>query len=125
MKTKTWDTNTVVTTIQQILNSNTTLANAAILVGQSYGDYCSDNVVVYPNKDNTEIFITMQGFNTEEPIAGQPNPEVEFVELQDSTADSRGGLQSKDKTVRDLYHTIDDALTALGYEVVPSLSPYF
>jgi len=88
------------------------------------GDYCGGQVFL----DTGELiaWVSATPFRTDGvSICEQGVPDVEFVEVVESSADCRGGLQSRDPEVRRLFHAVEDALTEMGFSVVPSMSDYF
>jgi len=92
--------------------------------GDVRGDYCGVEFFI----DNGEVnaWISVCPFRTDGvSIFDEATPEIEFVEITESTADCRGGPQSRDPEVRRIYHAVEDALVEAGFDVVPSMGVYF
>lgn len=90
------------------------------------GDVDSDNIVAYIDGTDEEEFVVAAGFVTDGDITTPGDCEVEMVELVDARSDCRGGLQSRHKTTRQVFHAIEDYLVdTYDAQVVRYMKDYF
>jgi len=88
------------------------------------GDYDTCPIIVRI-KGRIEPAFFISGFvTTDNPIEKSDNVEVEMVELTDGL-DSRGGLNSDDPIIIQLYADIRIKLAELNFSIVNSMEDYF
>lgn len=88
------------------------------------GDVDTNNLRIefYDEEHTDPLFV--RGFNSVGDITTPDDVEVEMIELSDGL-DSRGGLNSKNRTTCVAYGVIMSALRQDGWDVIPSLDDYF
>jgi len=84
------------------------------------GDYDTNNIVLSINAET--LFVC--GFTTKTAIVNENDCDVEYVEVSDGQ-DSRGGLNSRNKSFCVLYANVVSKLRKEGFEVVPNMEDYF
>jgi len=86
------------------------------------GDVDTQNLV-FEIKDSANV-VRLCGFDVDNDISNPEDCDCEFAQLK-AGEDSVGGLNCNEPNVALAYVTIRQKLEDWGFEVVPSLDPYF
>ena len=124
-----WNTQEIKDLIQTILQQRyheNALVPQTITVREPCGDYDTEEVVVqlYGIRDR----LLIKGFRTEDYFKdGQSHSEaeVEHIQLRDTSADSKGGVQTHYEDLAVLGILIATRLRKRGWSVIPNLNDYF
>ncbi len=116
-----WNTDKIVNDLNEILKDVKITTNDY----PEGGHYCRD---IYVSKsDDDDDSISIVGFIDDGDLSDvdTPNENIELVEIRNLDSDSDGGLQTKDKQLRNIYHKICDYFNDKGCEVVRTIEDYF
>ena len=121
-----WNTNKILSDLNDILkDDNVTITTEQDPEG---GYYCRDIFVIKKEdeEDEDRDGIRIIGFNTEDiSDVDTPNEDIEQVEVRNFHSDSEGGIQTRDKKLRNIYYKIHDYFADENIDVVNQLKDYF
>ena len=111
--------------IEQLCQKYTTSsARVRVTAEPPGGDYDTTNVrIAFPGSDDGITIVGFVDFGSVDDLEMQDNElddceRINVIELRTLQTDSRGGIQTRDKTVRDVAFAIRDELEDLGFRVV-------
>ena len=124
-----WNTKEIKELIQMILQQRyqeIALVPQTITVREPCGDYDTEQIVVqlYGIRDR----LLIRGFRTDGHFEGnqlRSNTEVQHIQIRDTSADTRGGIQTHDEDLAVLAAIIATRLRKRGWSVIPNLNDYF
>lgn len=113
-----WITGNIISDLNKISNVSSVESN-----GQG-GSYDTDNLVLGIVGSNNNLFVCGFDADSDDELSTPGNSIVQFIELTDGLS-SNGGLNSKNKQTSKVYIAVRQYFIDIGFNVVPSIKPYF